>query len=82
MKFIKLVLSENGEPSSKRVIAFILVALFCFEFFFGLFTGKEPSPTLRDQLFYSFLYVVTMIFGSNIADIWKQGPTAPTIKEP
>lgn len=80
--FLRSVLSENGSPSSKRVVLFILVFLFVFLVIWNLCTGKSVSTTLSDQVYYAMLYVVSLIFGSNIVssikDI-KAGPQNPPL---
>lgn len=69
--FVKLVLSENGMPSSKRVILFILLLAFLAELFINLFTAKAPISELREELFYALTGALATVFGSNILSTWK-----------
>lgn len=69
--FLKSVMSENGSPSSKRVVLFILVFLFVFEIIWNLCTGKSIATTLSDQVYYGMLYVVSLVFGSNVVNSIK-----------
>ena len=71
MKFILSVLSENGSPSSKRFITFLLLIVFIFAYLFNLFTGKSPSETFSSQLYLMLTTGIGVIFGSNILDTIK-----------
>jgi hypothetical protein len=64
--FIRLVLSEEGLPSSKRVAFFILLFVFLFVDIVNLFTAKKLDVVLQDQLFYAMQGAMLTIFGSNI----------------
>lgn len=70
-KFIYLVLSENGMPSSKRTITFLLLLAFLAVVFINVFTTKQPIAELREELFYAFSGSLATIFGSNALDAWK-----------
>lgn len=74
-KFIYLVLSENGMPSSKRVITFVLLAAFLTVVFVNIFAAKQPIAELREELFYAFSGALATVFGSNAIDAWKQVKT-------
>jgi hypothetical protein len=69
--FARLVLSEDGQPSSKRVILFILLFAFLFILIFNLFTGRKPDSTLQDQLYYMLVTALGVVFGSNVLNIIK-----------
>lgn len=69
--FIFQVFSENGNPSSKRVICFILLFLYSFVLLYNLFTGKKPDDTIEVQLYYMLVTNLGIILGSNIVDAVK-----------
>jgi hypothetical protein len=79
--FIKSVLSENGEPSSKRWAFFTLLYLFCGVCILNFFTGKMLSPVLQDQLYYMLVACLVAIFGINVAQTIKSDKT-PTDPPP
>ena len=70
-EFIKGVLSEQGLPSSKRAMLFILLLTFVFIILYNLFSGHKPDQTLQDQLYYMLTTNIALIFGSNIANVVK-----------
>jgi|GEM_PF-2038375 len=74
-KFLNAVLSEEGQPSSKRVAFFILLLAFLFEVFIDVFAGKLPIQPLMDELFYAFQAALLTVFGSNILNAWKDVKT-------
>lgn len=69
--FLRLTLSEDGNPSAKRVALFILLFLFIFEALYNLFTGKVPDQTLQSQLYYLLTTAYGLVFGSNIVSAIK-----------
>lgn len=73
--FTKAVLSEDGRPSSKRVITFILLIAFLFMVIVNMFTGKAPIPEIRQELFYAFSGALGTVFGSNVINAWKEVKT-------
>lgn len=71
LTFFRLALSEDGIPSSKRVVLFILLLTFIFIVLYNIFTGKKPDDTLQSQLYYMLTTVVGLVFGSNIVNAIK-----------
>lgn len=82
-EFVRGILTDkDGSPSSKRVILFLLIAVFVTCVFVNLFMGKSLSQTLAEQLFYLVIYALATIFGENITDLFrgksKEPPKTPT----
>lgn len=76
-EFIRLVFTDSdGNPSSKRVVMFLLLTLFVSVSITNLVTGKKLDDTLQDQLFYLLCWIFSVVFGEKIAKMW-----APTIKK-
>jgi hypothetical protein len=71
--FLKGILSENGIPSSKRVICFLLLFTFLFEVLYNMLAKGHPAPTetLQSQLYYTLVTNLGLIFGSNIVNSIK-----------
>lgn len=72
MNFFKAMLSENGEPSSKRFVGFIsyIVALGCI---IGL-TIKDGATIIVEDLIQTLLISASGLLGlSSVTSIWKNG---------
>lgn len=70
MGFFREVMSENGEPSSKRIIGGIayFVCLFCVV----VLVLKEGGTVVVESLLQTILVTSSYLLGiSNITDIWK-----------
>lgn len=65
-QFIRLMLSEEGLPSSKRVLLFVFSIAFLVEIFVDIFIGKHPIDELRQELFWALSGALGTVFGSNI----------------
>lgn len=76
--FKGIFLDKDGSYSSKRIVMFILTALFAVVTAVNLFTGKNLDATLKDQLFYLIVYIFSLVFGENVTNIFKK----PTDKTP
>ena len=76
-KFMRYVFTDSdGNPSSKRVVMFLLVFLFIAVVIINLASAKKLESTLQDQLFYLLCWMFSVVFGEKVAKIW-----APTIKK-
>ncbi len=76
-EFVRLVFTDSdGNPSSKRVVMFMLLSLFISVAITNLVTGKKLDAIIQDQLFYLLCWIFSVVFGEKIAKIW-----APTIKK-
>jgi hypothetical protein len=64
LTFLKLMLCENGVPSSKRVIMVVTWLLFAYVVVFNQLTFRAPSEGLQDQLFEVLLISIAAVFGS------------------
>jgi hypothetical protein len=69
--FLYAVLAENGTPSSKRFITFLLLLLWIFAFVYNLVTGKTASETYTTQHYLMLTTGLGLIFGSNVLDTIK-----------
>jgi hypothetical protein len=67
--FIRLMLSESGEPSSKRFAFFVVLFLFVFVVVYNMITGKSPSPSLSEQVFEAFLVLSGLVSVSGITNM-------------
>ena len=67
--FIKLMLSENGMPSSKRVAFFVILILFVYEVGYNMVTGKAPSNSLSEQVFEALLVMSGLVSISGITNM-------------
>lgn len=70
--FFFAALSENGSPSSKRLVLFFLLFLFIFLTLYNLFTGKSPSSVFIDQLYLMLTTSLGVVFGANVLDTIKE----------
>ena len=82
LHFIKGVLSEQGQPSSKRVAFFVLLFLFVGVCVYNIITGKMLTPTLQDQLYYMLTASLLAILGSNVITAVKDVKTSGTQQFP
>jgi hypothetical protein len=72
-QFIKGVLTDSdGKPSAKRVSLFLFVFTFITIDFLNLLMGKNLDETLKNQLFYLLVYVISTVFGENITGLFKK----------
>lgn len=70
---MKQVITDiNGSLSSKRVVMFILLAMFIAHCITNLITGKALSPTIGDQLFYMLIWVSGTVFGEQVTNLFKK----------
>ena len=70
---MKTILSDvNGSLSSKRLVMFILLAMFIAHCITNLITGKALSPTIGDQLFYMLIWVSGTVFGEQVTNLFKK----------
>ena len=70
---MKQVITDiNGSLSSKRVVMFILLAMFIAHCITNLTTGKALSQTLGDQLFYMLKWVSGTVFGEQVTNLFKK----------
>lgn len=75
MNWFKEMLSgKGGEVSSKRTVMFIFTLTFVGLTIANFVTGKNFDATLKDQLFYLLIWLISMVFGEQIADIFKKKP--------
>lgn len=61
-------LNTNGEQSSKRLFAFILIIVYVTYAIANLFFGKEMKTSLEDNLFYLILAFYAGITGEKAID--------------
>jgi hypothetical protein len=71
---------KDGSFSSKRTVLFIFTLLFVAVSVINVCTGKNLDATLKDQLFYLLVYVISVVFGENITGLFKKPD--PTTKTP
>ena len=70
---MKSILTDiNGSLSSKRLVMFILLAMFIAHCITNLTTGKALSPTIGDQLFYMLIWVSGTVFGEQVTNLFKK----------
>jgi hypothetical protein len=70
---MKQVITDiNGSLSSKRVVMFILLAMFIVHCITNLTTGKALSSTIGDQLFYMLIWVSGTVFGEQVTNLFKK----------
>jgi hypothetical protein len=73
MNWLKEMLSgKGGEVSSKRVVMFLFTLTFIGLTIANFVTGKNFDETLKQQLFYLLIWLISMVFGEQIADIFKK----------
>ena len=72
IKFIRLVLTDSdGNPSSKRIVMFILLLLFVFVSVLNLMYGKDLDSTLKNQLFYLLCWIFSTVIGEKVINIFS-----------
>ena len=72
-QFIKGILTDSdGNPSSKRVVMFILTFLFVGVTITNLVTGKNLEETLKNQLFYLLCWMLSVVFGEKVVNIFNK----------
>lgn len=77
-EFIKDLFSDkDGSASSKRLVLFILTFLFVGVSIYNIGTGKNLDETLKNQLFYLLVYVISVVFGENITAAFKKQDPKP-----
>lgn len=69
--FLGQALSEGENPSSKRVICFLLLLLFSTIALVNLFTQKAVTSEIQSQLYYLLSMNILAILGGNAIDAWK-----------
>lgn len=75
--FFKGILSDkDGNPSSKRVILFLLISVFITVVLVNLWMGKQLSSTLGEQLFYLVIYALAAVFGEQVTGIFKKATSS------
>lgn len=79
-KFIKGILTDSdGNPSSKRVVMFLLTFLFIGISITNLASGKDLEETLKSQLFYLLCWMFSVVFGEKVVNIFtKKGGKSQT----
>jgi hypothetical protein len=71
-QFIKGILTDSdGNPSSKRIVMFLLTFLFVGVTITNLVTGKDLESTLKTQLFYLLCWIFSVVFGEKIVNIFN-----------
>jgi hypothetical protein len=71
--FIKSLFSDkDGSVSSKRLVMFVLTFLFVGVTIYNITTGKNLDETLKNQLFYLLVYVISVVFGENVTGMFKK----------
>jgi hypothetical protein len=72
-KFIKGILTDSdGNPSSKRVVMFLLTFLFIGISITNLASGKDLEETLKSQLFYLLCWMFSVVFGEKVVNIFTK----------
>jgi hypothetical protein len=72
-EFIKSLFSDkDGSVSSKRLVMFLLTFLFAGVTVYNIITGKNLDETLKNQLFYLLVYVISVVFGENVTGMFKK----------
>lgn len=76
--FIKgIFMDKDGSFSSKRVVLFIFTFLFVGVSIYNIVTGKNLDETLKNQLFYLLVYVISVVFGENVTGLFKKPDPKP-----
>ena len=71
-KFITGILTDSdGNPSSKRVVMFLLTFLFIGVSIANVVSGKDLEATLKSQLFYLLCWMFSVVFGEKVVNIFK-----------
>ena len=77
-KFIRGILTDSdGNPSSKRVVMFLLTFLFIGISITNVAVGRDLESTLKSQLFYLLCWMFSVVFGEKIVNIFKKDPALP-----
>ena len=72
IKFIKSMLAgKDGTISSKRSVMFLFALLFAGIVVSNHITGLNVDSTLKEQLFWLLIWLVSMVFGEQIPDMIK-----------
>lgn len=72
-EIIKSILQDkDGILSSKRVVLFVFTFLFVGISIYNVITGKNLDETLKNQLFYLLVYVLSVVFGENVTGMFKK----------
>lgn len=72
-EFIKSLFSDkDGSVSSKRLVMFLLTFLFIAVTLYNIITGRNLDETLKNQLFYLLVYVISVVFGENVTGMFKK----------
>lgn len=81
-KFLAKMLSgKTGEISSKRTIMFMFTLTFIGLTIANFVTGKNFDATLKDQLFYLLVWIISMVFGEQLPEILKAFKKTETVKK-
>ena len=71
MKWFKEMLSgSDGIVSSKRFVMFLFTLTFIGLTVANFVTGKNLDETLKDQLFYLLIWIISMVFGEQLPSIF------------
>lgn len=68
--FREMLSGKNGEVSSKRTVMFIFTLTFIGLTIANFVTGKNFDDTLKDQLFYLLIWIISMVFGEQLPQIF------------
>lgn len=78
LNWIGRALSEQGEPSSKRVISFLFALVVCFGVCFAIITKTQNG--FQQYLFVGLLVAIFLLLGvatvPQIVQLWKGGGNA------
>jgi hypothetical protein len=78
-QFIRGILTDSdGNPSSKRVVMFLLTFLFIGVSIANVAAGKDLEETLKSQLFYLLCWMFSVVFGEKVVNIFKSTPSKKT----
>lgn len=70
--FKSILMDKDGTLSSKRIVMFLLTFLFIGITIYNIRTGKNLDETLKNQLFYLLVYVISVVFGENVTGMFKK----------
>ena len=72
-QFIRGILTDSdGNPSSKRVVMFLLTFLFIGISIANVAAGKDLEETLKSQLFYLLCWMFSVVFGEKVVNIFTK----------
>lgn len=72
MSFLRDLFSDiDGRPSSKRLVMFVLTALFVGISIVNIATGKNLDDTLKNQLFYLLCWIFSTVLGERVVNIFN-----------